>query len=429
MATHSSIWVRPQQCDYPPITLFSLAAGIDERHQREMSTAAKSHGLDGTLVEPDWQPLALDEVRRLLHQIPGCGEPIEILSVSPRPLSAASVVAVKNGRVFVKRHHRSVRDCEGLMEEHRFIAHLRASGAAVPKVLAAKTGETAFEDGEWTYEVHETPAGVDSYRDAISWTPFRSVVHAHSAGQMLARLHRAALGFLAPRRKPRPLVASFTIFAADDPSAAMESYMGARPALASDATTRRDSSFALDLLAPFHAELLPLLSSLEPLWTHNDLHASNLFWSSVSNDSHATSIFDFGLADRTNAVHDLAHAIERNIVEWLALPEDVTQGGTVAIHLDHLNALLDGYEEISPLSAEEEAALAPMTALCHAEFALTEADYFLGVLHSDDRARVATERYLVGHARWFRSASGQKLLDALRKRANSRDRRKQEAWS
>ena len=385
-----------------------------------MSTVAKSHGLDGTLVDPDWRPLALDEVRNLLRRYPGCSEPIEILSVSPRPLSAASVVAVKKGRVFVKRHHRAVRNCEGLMEEHRFIAHLRANGAAVPKVLATDAGETAFEDGEWTYEVHETPAGIDSYRDAISWTPFRSAAHAHSAGQMLATLHKAALGFQAPRRKPQPLVASFTIFAADDPSAAMKRYIGARPALAKDATKRRNCSFALELLAPFHAELLPLLSSLKPLWTHNDLHASNLFWSDVGNDSHATSVFDFGLADATNAVHDLAHAFERNIVEWLALPEQTTRGGSVPIHFDHLHALLDGYEMFRPLSGEEAAALAPMTALCHAEFALSEADYFLGVLHSDTRARVATERYLVGHARWFRGSAGQKLLDLLRKRADCR---------
>ena len=66
-------------------------------------------------------------------------------------------------------------------------------------------------------------------------------------------------------------------------------------------------------------QLLPLLPALPPLWTHNDLHASNLLWSDASDDAQATAIIDFGLADRTNAVHDLAHAIERNIVEWLAL--------------------------------------------------------------------------------------------------------------
>ena len=48
--------------------------------------------MDGRLVEPDWPPLTLAEVRALLAPIPGCGEPVEILSVSPRPFSAASVV-------------------------------------------------------------------------------------------------------------------------------------------------------------------------------------------------------------------------------------------------------------------------------------------------------------------------------------------------
>jgi len=35
-----------------------------------------------------------------------------------------------------------------------------------------------------------------------------------------------------------------------------------------------------------------------------------------------------------------------------------------------------------------------MTALCHRSFALTEADYFIGVLHSEDEARVALIDYL-----------------------------------
>jgi len=56
-----------------------------------------------------------------------------------------------------------------------------------------------------------------------------------------------------------------------------------------------------------------------------------------------------------------------------------------------------------------------MTALCHAEFALSEADYFLGVLHSEPRALVALDDYLVGHSRWFHSESGSALLAALRR--------------
>ena len=386
-----------------------------------MSATARAHGLDGSLVEPDWPPLTLAEVRALLGQFPGCGEPIRILSVSPRPLSAASVVATRNGRVFVKRHHRTVRNKEGLLEEHRFLEYLLANGAPVPRVFVTASGETAIETGEWSYEVHEAPKSVDIYEGALSWTPFRTAAHAHSAGQALAQLHLASEGFSAPQRKPRPLVAGFTIFAAENPDTELDRYLAARPALAENADARSGGAQALELLAPFHAQLLPLLPALLPLWTHNDLHASNLLWSDVGDDAQVTAIIDFGLADRTNAIHDLAQAIERNIVEWLALVKDPAHTEDVPVHLGHLRALLAGYESVRPLSDEEAAALAPMTALCHAEFALTEADYFLSVLHSENKARLASIDYLVGHARWFHSQGGGRLLDALRRWAEKRE--------
>src|ERR1039458_7931121 len=97
-----------------------------------MSSTIKAHGMDGSLVEPDWPPLTLDEMRPLLAQFPDLGEPTHILSASPRPFSAAGVVAMQGSRVFIKRHHRSVRDREGLVEEHRFLSHLLTHGAAVP---------------------------------------------------------------------------------------------------------------------------------------------------------------------------------------------------------------------------------------------------------------------------------------------------------
>ena len=382
----------------------------------------QSHGLDGSLVEPDWPALNLDELRSLLAKFPDLGEATRILSVSPRPFSAAGVVAVRNDRgmerpVFIKRHHRLVRDREGLLEEHRFLSHLLAYGVSVPRVFASAAGETAIETGEWTYEVHEIPPGVDLYQDAISWTPFRCAAHARSAGRALARLHLSAQNFHASPRKPRPLVASFTIFAANDPAAEMERYFAARPALSAHRAVHDCAAQALNLLAPFHAELLPHLPALAPLWTHNDLHASNLFWSDLNSDAHATAIIDFGLADGTNAVHDIAHAIERNIVEWLDLVNDPAHPDGVPIHLDHLDAFLDGYESVRPLSSDEAHALAPMTALCHAEFALSEADYFLGVLRSEEKAQMAYDGWLVGHARWIHSVAGRKLNEFLRDRA------------
>jgi Ser/Thr protein kinase RdoA (MazF antagonist) len=92
-----------------------------------------------------------------------------------------------------------------------------------------------------------------------------------------------------------------------------------------------------------------------------------------------------------------------------------------------LRAFLAGYESVRPLNKEEAAALAPMTVLCHAEFALSEADYFLGVLHSKEKARMAHDGWLVGHARWFHSAGGEKLLDALRQWASERNSLRKQA--
>jgi Ser/Thr protein kinase RdoA (MazF antagonist) len=385
-----------------------------------MSATLKAHGMDGTLVKPDWPPLTLDEVRALHAGFSEAGKPEKIVFASPRPFSAAGVVRTSRGRIFVKRHHRAVRDREGLLEEHRFLEHLLARGAPVPRVLTDAAGETAIARDEWTYEVHEAAEGVDVYEDALSWTPFHWTQHAREAGRALARLHLAAQGFAAPQRAVRPLVAGFTIFAAGNPADEMERYLEARPALARHAGVHACAARALDLLAPLHAELLPLLAHLAPLWTHNDLHASNLLWSDAGEHARATSIIDFGLADRTNAVHDLAHAIERNVIEWLELVAHPERPEEVPIHFEHLEALLDGYESVRPFSAEEAAALAPMTALCHAEFALSEADYFLDVLHSEQKAEMAYEGWLVGHARWFRSRGGDRLLDAIRRWTGTR---------
>jgi Ser/Thr protein kinase RdoA (MazF antagonist) len=381
--------------------------------QVEMNGSAKAHGLNGSLVEPDWPPLTLNEVRGLLRYFPALGKPTKLLTVSPRPFSSASVVATENQQIFVKRHYWTVRDVTGLREEHRFMAHLRTHGGTVPKVFAAASGETAVKLGEWVYEIHDTAQGIDLYEDAISWTPFRSISHAYSAGRALAHLHLASRGYEAHARRFRPLVAGFTIFARQDPGAEFDRYVASRPALAGYLRTRNCRNEALTLLAPFHRELVPLLPSLIPIWTHNDWHASNLLWTDAGAKAQAVAVIDFGLADRTNAVHDLAHAIERNLVGWLKLVDDPTHPELVPVHYDHLFALLEGYESIRPLAREEAAALAPMTALCHAEFALSETDYFLRVLHSEEKARMACEGYLVLHARWFREAGG-KLLDALR---------------
>jgi Ser/Thr protein kinase RdoA (MazF antagonist) len=383
-----------------------------------LSTATKTHGLDGSLVEADWPPLSPDEIGSVLSRYPKLRGPFRIASVSPRPLSAASVVETERVRVFVKRHARPVRDSEALHEEHRFMAHLRTHGAPVPQVLVCDSGESAIEAGEWAYEVHAIPSGVDTYEDAISWTPFRTPEHARSAGEMLARLHLAAQGYEAPARRSRQLVASFSIFAEENPRERLNEYVSVRPALEQYLARSGCAREVMELLAPFHQELAPMLPALKPLWTHNDLHGSNLFWTDRGPAARVTAVIDFGLSDRANAVHDLAHAIERSIVEWLVLVKDPEHPESVPFHMDHLWAMMDGYEAVRPLSATERTALAPMLAVCHAEFALSEADYFLRVLRSHEKAYMACEGYFLSHARWWCGA-GAYLLNGIRVWAQS----------
>ena len=385
----------------------------------------KAHGLEGSLEAPDWPRLTLAEVDALLQRYPLAGGAEELVSHSPRPFSAASVVATPRGRVFVKRHHRSVRDRQGLLEEHRLIVFLRGRcGELIAPILADRDGETAVEVGDWAYEVHAPARGLDVYEQALSWTPFLSNGHASAAGRALGKLHRAAEGYDASPRKTRQLVTNFTIFAgnrgeqskSDDcnPYQQMEAYLENRPLLRAYAEKRDWRASFDELLMLLYEKLEPCLEYLRPLWTQNDFHASNLMWSGAREDGEVTGVVDFGLADRTNAVHDLATAIERNIVEWLRMDEPRVD----LLHLDHLDALLAGYQEIRLLSSEEAWALVAMLPLVHCEFALSETDYFLSILHSEERAYLAYEGYFLAHAEWFRRANGRRLLKHLERWAD-----------
>ncbi|MFD8718829.1 phosphotransferase enzyme family protein [Streptomyces sp. NPDC059629] len=351
-------------------------------------SAHLAHGLGTDLVEPDWPALTGDEVMDVVG-------PARVLWRSPRPLSAAAVVERDGRRLFVKRHHVCVRTLEGLAEEHAFLRHLREHGVPVVEVL------DAVGRGEWTYEVHSAGTGTDLYRDALSWSPFAGPAHARAAGEALARLHLAAEGFTAPRRAPRPLVASFTVFAAPDPRSTLDMYISERPHLAralADLPWREDTA---RVLLPLHERLAPHLSGLTPQWTHNDWHASNLLW---GEDGEVSTVLDFGMSDRTTAVHDLATALERNTVQWLAPDRPVRERDVVA--------LLHGYQSVRPLSAAESAALPALLPLVHAEFALSELDYFHGVTRSAENTRLAYE-YYVGHAEWFSGRAGRGLLELV----------------
>ena len=368
------------------------------------------HGMGIEPAAPDWPPLTVPELDALLERYPEAGGVRQVHWRSPRPLSAAALVRAASGaELFVKRHHVRVRTAHGLGEEHAFLGHLARHGAPVVRVLRAEDGSTVAgsEDGAWTYEVHTVGAGEDVYRDAISWSPFHSLEHARSAGRTLARLHEAAEGYDAPVRAAAPLIGGLTVFGDQtDPVAAARRYAAARPALDAFLAQRGDWIAELERWhLPFYARLQPYLGMLEPLWTHNDLHASNLLWRGPN----AATVIDFNLADRAFAVHDLALAIERNAVEWVELEAK----GTAAVHPDAAAELIAGYEEVRPLTDAERAALPELLPLCHVDFALSELDYFAGVTKSPENAELAYQ-YVVGHTAWFAGEAGNALLRSIR---------------
>ena len=375
-----------------------------------------AHGMGADLTAPDWPPLTLAEVQALAPRYRALQGPLRLIWHSPRPFSAAARVQTAQGEVFIKRHDSRVRDLAGLHEEHRYIAHLRERGLGVPQVLENIERGSATALGGRTYEVHASVPGIDAYRDIHSWIPVRDAGDARALGGALARLHLAARGYAAPARPPRPLLAGIDIVGSPDLDGAVRRYVGQRPALARYLDGCGGVVPLVELLQTVHPRLARLLPALEPLWVHNDWHASNLFWSDGGAQREVTAAIDFGLCNRGWAVADLATALERNTVAWLEAGP-LGSGAAARAPIGRVPlalALLDGYCALRPLSAAETLALPLLLSLAHVEYALSEADYFHGVLGNDDNARLAYPAFLAGHIAWFAGEPGRAYVDALR---------------
>jgi Ser/Thr protein kinase RdoA (MazF antagonist) len=371
----------------------------------------RGHGMGKELVEPDWPPLTGAEVSAVLARYGRAAGAVRWRS--PRPMSAAALVACDGAEVFVKRHHTLVRTAAQLAAEHALAGHLRALGVAVPEVLRLPGGGSTVRAGDYVYEVQARAGGVDTYRDVLSWQPFISHGHARAAGAALAHFHRASASFGLPSRPPGVLTNSCAVITAADPVAEVARLAARRPGLASYLDTRpwRDDLASYHLTAIAH--LAPLLPGLGRLWGHGDWHPSNLTWTSAAPDAGVAAVIDLGLANRTFAAHDLAVAIERSAVSWL----DLADTGRATADLGAVDALLDGYDEVRALTPAEQAALPWLLPVVHVEYALSEVEYFASVVRSPANADLAYDGYLVGHARWFASQQGAALLSHLRQRA------------
>ena len=327
-------------------------------------------------------------------------------------MSAAALVGCAHGEFFVKRHHVSVRSPERLRVEHAFARHLRDRGQPVARVLAGPDGDTVVRDGDFVYEVHEKAAGLDLYREEPSWYPFTSRVHARAAGRALVDFHVSANDFTAAATSPGVLTNSMDVIASSDPLTALRRLVDSRPALARALECRDFESDISRYIKPGIERAAPLLERLPSQWGHGDWHPSNLTWTSADSMAKVASVLDLGLANRTAAIHDLALALERSVVDWLHL----ARTSEVRADLDAADAVLDGYESVRPLDEVESAALIAVLPVVHLEFALSEVEYFADVVNSVTNTDLAYNGYLIGHARWFQEARGAELIEHLQRR-------------
>jgi len=369
-------------------------------------SVATAHTMRGDSGVADWPRITLAEAADVLRHWGFADARPTLDWHSPRPLSAAAIAVLGAGPMFIKRHPVAVRTVTQLEEEHAFMRHLRERGVPVARVLAAPDGRTACTVAEWTYEIHALGLGLDLYRDAVSWSPFLCAAHARAAGVALGRLHAAAAGYAAAPRTATLLVANDRLMSAARPLEDLGEWLPTRAALAAYLSAhdwRRDIGAAI---APWHAAYRAVRPRLAPLWTHNDFHGSNLLWSAADAAARVTTVFDFGLCDRTTAVFDLATAIERNTIPWL----DIHEGHTADAHFAMVTELLAGYCSERALTALERAALVALLPIVHVEFALSEIDYFHGITGSRANADLAYHAFLIGHCRWFESREGRALL-------------------
>ncbi|MGW5569596.1 phosphotransferase enzyme family protein [Nocardia thailandica] len=352
---------------------------------------------DEPVTESSWPASTDAEIARAVGTAWGAA-PAEVLWRSPRPLSTTVGVALADGgHVVVKRLPTALRDRAALREEHRFANHLRAAGVPVPelRVGGVATLDTARGPVEFVYEVQSAGAGEDRYRPDFSWSPWRDTGDAAGSGAALARAHLAAAGFDAPARPARPLVASLH---EGDPAGEFAWHLARRPALAAFLAGR-----------DWRRELPPEpvdLAGLRPLWTHGDWHPTNQLW----RGHEVSTVFDFGLADRTTAVFDLATTVERTAVDWLA----IRAGEPAEVRYDQLAAFFEAYLALRPPSAAERRALPRLLPVAHLGYELSEIDYFLTVVHDRRAAEIAYEDWLLGHLRWYATPEGRDLREFVR---------------
>lgn len=377
------------------------------------------HGMGNDWENKDWVHITVPELHHLQPYYPCLQGSVQILWCSPRPFSSAVLVEVMQALAStgqtnfhsycIKRSHRSFRRAQDILQEHAVLQHLASKNIPVATLISSNCGQTALELGDWTYEVYEKAAGFDLYVDQQSWTPFFYTEHAAKVGSLLAKLHTAMQDFPELHgRSTRYLVSNQQLLESESIVTAIQQRIDNSPELSRYFADKNLDAVFLERIFQTHRKIKHVLQQATKIWTHNDLHASNLFWSTQGADANITAVIDFGLSDRNSALYDLAITIERNFIDWLALEH------TSQINVDEagLSAFLQAY--CAEIHSQQDFSILPeLLKIVHLDFAFSELEYFVGITQNLKHADAAYYDWIVGHVNWFFTEQGQQFTQTF----------------
>jgi len=376
------------------------------------------HGMGNAWENKDWAHISDLALQRLQADYPVLSGDIKILWRSPRPFSSAVLIQVKRKaetadrpQYLIKRSHHSFRQVTDILQEHAFLQHLASKAIPVATLVTSKQNMTAIELDGWSYEVYEKAQGLDLYADQQSWKPFFYPEHAAKTGALLAKLHMATQDYAEPRgRSAHYLVSNQNFLESNNIVTAIQQRIQSSPSLTHYFKNKVLEQSFLEQISKIHQAIQPTLKNAKKIWTHNDLHASNLFWSAASAQADITAVIDFGLCDRNSALYDLAITIERNFIDWLELEH------TAEIGIDEpgLTAFLNAYFK-HPHPQEDFSILPELLQIVHLDFAFSELEYFLEITQNQTHADAAYDDWIIGHVDWFLSKQGQQFTQMLRR--------------
>lgn len=250
-------------------------------------------------------------------------------------VNETSFIETSRGRYVVRRNQPKIGRASILLR-HRLLTWLRARGFPAPRLIVARSGETAIElDGRL--------CELATFIDGDEFNPDRPA-HLAGTGALLARYHDAVIGFPNPPPAQGPRYTPLSLHGLIE-RVMQRDVMGDLIEL----LTWYDRRTAdLQRLLPE-----PVYGALPSLLIHGDIHRDNL----IFRGDVVAALIDFDQVTIDARLVDLADALVDFAVG--RPPADWYPWGVYAGPLDatRVRALLNGYTQALPLSSAEREAL------------------------------------------------------------------------